>query len=113
VAASKFTERNRDALIECFAAGCSLPDAAAAVGINKTTIRGWLTRGRREEAGEFADFAQAVDGARERARVRLGRPMDSDELAHVVSAAARKGNTKAMRMRWEMLTEGRPGSCFR
>lgn len=109
MAASKFTPENRGALIERFAAGCSLPDAASACGLNETTVKKWLTRGRREDAGSYAEFAAAADQTRAEARARP-EPMDKDELALVVSEAARLGNTQAMKLRWEMLrTAEEPG----
>ena len=100
--ATKFTPDMRGALLERFAAGCSLPDAASACDLNPTTLKGWLARGRKEKATEYAEFAQAVDEAREGYKNRPV-PMDEDELVRVVSESARKGNTTAMKLRWEML----------
>jgi len=102
MAASKFSPEIRGALIERFASGCSLPDAATAVEINEQTLKGWLKRGRQEDDGDYAEFARAVDETREEARNRPD-PMDEDELARVVSQAARKGNTQAMKLRWDMI----------
>lgn len=106
MAASKFTAETRGALIERFAAGCTVTDAAIATDVREKTLKGWLTRGRKEESGDYADFAKAVDEARERARTRPD-PMDEAELARVVSESARKGNTQAMKLRWEMLNRRR------
>jgi hypothetical protein len=106
MAASKFTPEIRGALIERFAADCSLPDAANAVELNEKTLRGWLTRGRKDEVGPYSDFAKAVDEAKEEARNRPD-PMDEDELRLVVSESARKGNTQAMKLLWEILRTDR------
>jgi hypothetical protein len=99
---SKFTPENRGSLIERTAAGVSLPDAARATGIREATVKSWLTKGRRESSGEYAEFAAAIDRARESARSRP-EPMDADELARVVSEMARKGSVTAAKLRWEML----------
>jgi len=106
MASSKFTPKLRAQLLELFEAGCTVPDAAAAAGVNITTLKGWLTRGRRDESGEYAVFAAAVDEVREEARSRPV-PMDEDELVLVVSEAARRGNTQAMKLRYEMLEAAR------
>lgn len=102
MAVSLFTPEIRGALLERFAAGCSLPDAGHDVGVSEKTLKHWLTRGRKDGSGEYAEFAAAVDAARADVAARPA-PMDEAELAHVVSAAARKGNTQAMKLRWEML----------
>lgn len=104
--ASKFTPETRGAVIERTAAGVSLPDIASAIEVRLPTLKSWLTRGRREEAGEYHDFAQAVDSAREEAKNRP-EPMDEDELLRVVSEAARKGSVSAMKLRWEMILADR------
>jgi hypothetical protein len=82
--------------------GVSLADAAVAESARPETVRGWLRRGRRENAGPYADFAAGIDQARSEAESRP-EPMDADELAHVVSEQARKGSVQAMKLRWEML----------
>ena len=102
MAKSKFTPETRGALLERFAAGCSVPDAARATGLNDQTLKHWLKRGRQETTGPDLEVARAVDEARAAAKARP-EPMDEDELARVVSGAARKGNTQAMKLRWEML----------
>ncbi len=99
---SKFTPETRGALLERFAVGCSLRDATSAVGINETTVKRWLQRGRKGKSGAYVEFVQAVEQARDEAKKRP-QPMDDEELARVVSNAARKGNTQAMKLRWEML----------
>lgn len=95
--ASKFTPQIRGALLERFAAGCSIPDAAKATGVNEKTLKGWLTRGRSDEVGEYADFARDVDEARAMAKDLPGR-MDEDEFRQYLETAVRNGNTQAMKL---------------
>jgi transposase len=104
--ASKFTPEMRGALIERFAVGCTVADAASAVGVSEMTVKRWLARGRREKGTEYSQFTDAVDRAREEVKNRP-EPMDAEELARVVSTAARKGNTQAMKLRWEMIRADR------
>jgi IS30 family transposase len=100
--ASKFTPETRGVIIERTAAGVSLADISTALDIRLPTLKGWLTRGRREESGQYHDFAQAIESARDEAKARP-EPMDEDELLHVVSETARKGSVAAMKLRWEMI----------
>lgn len=109
MAASKFTPETRGALLERFAAGVSLADAARTLDLREPTVKGWLTRGRRESTGLYAEFVQAVEIAREEARNRP-EPMDEDELRRVVSETARKGSVQAMKLMWEMILADRQSS---
>lgn len=102
MAASKFTPETRGALLERFAAGVSLRDACRAIELREGTVKGWLTRGRREDSGAYAEFAAAVEAAREEAAARP-EPMDADELARAVSQMVRGGSVAAAKLRWEML----------
>ena len=103
---SKFTPEARGALLERTAAGVPLADACRAVGLREATVKGWLTRGRREGSGEYAAFVEALEEARVEVRSRPA-PMDEEELARVVSTAARAGSVQAMKLRWLMLARGR------
>ena len=89
-------------LIERTAAGVSLPDACRALDLRESTVKGWLTRGRREEDGDYAEFVAAIEQARQEARERPG-PMDRDELRLEVSRAARAGSVQAMKLMLEIL----------
>lgn len=102
--AGKFTPQNRGALIQRFASGCTIPDACSAVGISEKTVKGWLTRGRREDGSDsdYAQFADAVDEAREAAKV-APEPMTEEEHRLAVSKSARLGNLKALDLYWKML----------
>ena len=102
MSASKFTPEIRGALLERIAAGVSLSDAARAAEVREATVKGWLTRGRREASGDYSDFARRVDEARAAAEERP-EPMGTDELAIVVSEMVRKGSVQAAKLRWEML----------
>lgn len=102
MAASKFIPEHRDALIEHTAAGRSLRCACRALGFREATVKGWLTRGRREAAGPYTEFAAAVEQARQAAQARPG-PIGADELARVVSEQARAGSVQAMHLRWAQL----------
>ena len=89
---SKFTPEVRGALIERFAAGVSTEDAARALGPaqdGQGLAHPWSAEGE----GEYADFAEAVERAREAARERPG-PMNEDELARVVSRDVGKGSVQ-------------------
>lgn len=103
-------ERAAPVLVEAFAAGCSTRDAACAAGVGERTVKRWLTDGRRDPAGRYGAFAAAVAGARARA-VEPGPPLDAHELAVLVSEQARKGNTAAMRLRWQMLQAEREAAA--
>ncbi len=102
MSATKFTPQARGALIERVASGVSLTDAARAIGLREKTVKGWITRGRREDEGDYTEFAQRIEQARREADERP-QPMDPDELARVVSEAARRGSVAAMKLRHEQL----------
>lgn len=97
MAASKFTPEARGALLERFSAGLSLPEAARAVGVNEKTLKGWLTRGRREDIGAYGEFAVAVDAARADAEQRPA-PMTAEEFQAKLDEAVRAGSVQAMKL---------------
>ncbi len=103
--ASKFTPEIRGALIERFAGGATVEEAARAADLSTKTLKRWLTRGRRED-GEFAEFTAAVENAREQARNRPD-PMTPEEHRLVVSESARNGSVQAMKLYWEMICADR------
>ena len=102
MATSKFTPANRETFAALTEDGLTIADAARVTGIGEKTAKRWLARGRRETSGEYRDFADAVERARE-ARDEAEPPLDQAELKAVVSRAARKGSVQAMKLRWEML----------
>ena|GEM_PF-6772797 len=78
MSASKFTPEVRGGLIERTAAGVSLRDASRAVGVREATVKSWITRGRGEDEGDYAEFVAAVDTVRTEARDRPG-PLTREE----------------------------------
>ncbi len=109
MARSKFTPETRGAVIERFAIGMNLREISHAVELNEQTLRGWLTRGRKEEAGDYADFAAAVDNAKAEAAARP-EPLTEDEHRRLVAEACRKGSVSAMKLAWEMILDDRKPS---
>lgn len=99
-----FTSEARYGVVIRLAAGGSLVDACGELGLSEATVKGWLTRGRRETSGEYSAFAVAVEQARQ---VWASRPeaMTEAELAVAVSERAREGVVSAMELRWKMLTK--------
>lgn len=104
--AGKFTDDLSAQFVERFRAGVSLEDACRDLEMRPQTVKNWLSRGRKEPDGTYGPFAAAVDEAREQAKAEEP-PMDADELARVVSRAARKGSVAAMKLRDEMLERER------
>ncbi len=90
-------------------AGCSLRDAAREAGVAPRTVKRWLARGRREQAGAHQEFTEAVEkvwAARE-LPASDDPPMGDGELRVAVSEAARAGSVPAMKLYWEMLLADR------
>ncbi len=106
MSATKFTPEIRGEIIERTSAGVSLRDIGHATGVQMITIQKWLRRGREEEAGEFAEFAAAVDSARKAANDRP-EPLTDDEHARLVAKAARNGSVAALKLAWEMILADR------
>ena len=94
--ASKFTPETRERILARLELGVSYRDAAAAAGIRPETARSWLTRGRRQGSGDYADFAQAVEKAR--ASRDSQPPMSADEFREHLEAAVRGGSVQAMKL---------------
>lgn len=97
MAESRFTDPVRGGLLDRIAAGASLVDACRDVGVREKTVKGWITRGRREEAGDYAAFVAAVDAARAEAQAAPG-PMTAEEFRAQVERAVRAGSVQAMRL---------------
>jgi hypothetical protein len=102
MAASKFTPEILEGLVELVTDGLTIKDAALAMEVREKTVRNWLAKGRSEDDGPHAAFAEAIEEAQQEAEVRE-EPMDRDELLLVVSKAARKGSVQAMKLMEEML----------
>jgi len=102
MAASKFTTEITEGLIELIGDGLTIKDAALAMEVREKTVRNWLAKGRSDEDGPHAAFAEAIEEAQQEAEGQE-EPMDRDELLLVVSKTARKGSVQAMKLMEEML----------
>lgn len=105
MAASKFTPEMTEGIIELVTDGLTIKDAALAMEVREKTVRNWLAKGRSEEDGPYAAFAESIEEAQQEAE-STEEPMDRDELMIVVSKAARKGSVQAMKLMEEMLRRG-------
>jgi transposase-like protein len=107
MALSKFTEANRAILLDRFAAGVTVEEAARGLDLYPKTVKGWLTRGRRETEGPYAEFAEAVAAAREEAKAAAANVMTRDEFDEHLAKAVRAGSVQAMKLYWEIDRERR------
>jgi IS30 family transposase len=103
--ASRFTPENRASLVQRFEAGASLPDAARALGLRPATVKEWLRRGKREDGGSYAEFAAAVEAARQRHAEHP--PMTRAEFQQHLDRAVRSGSVAAMKLWAEIDRENR------
>ena len=94
-------EQHSEAVLDAIRDGVSIPDAARQVDVGVPTVKGWLSRGRKDPRSKYGAFAARVDAAlTERKLPAQGdRPADRDELLLLGSRAARTGNVHAMRLR--------------
>jgi hypothetical protein len=99
---SKFTSDNCQAIVELIFDCVSISDAARETGINVKTVKNWLSKGRAEGEGPYADFAESVDRARGEVEQRE-LPGTEEELRRVVWRAAKGGSVAAQKLYWEML----------
>ena len=90
---SKFTPYNRAAVVAHLRRGGAMAEVCRDLDVRLKTAEGWLTRGRREEQGDYADFAEKVEAAREEAR---RANLDEDDVIKLLEKAARKGSVTAM-----------------
>lgn len=95
----RFTPETRGAVLQGLNAGLTLAESAQRAGLPEQTLKNWLTQGRREADTEHADFAAAVDAARERA---ARAPMDDREFRGCLNAAVRAGSVQAMKLWWSV-----------
>lgn len=101
---SQFVPENRAAVVARLELGQALDDAAEAAGLKSATVRGWIARGRREEEGEYREFAEAVTTARSETQIEAMTP---EEHRIKVSEVARRGNVQALKLYWEMILADR------
>lgn len=78
-------------------AGASLADAARAAGVHPSTVKTWMTRGRAEEIGAYAEFVAEVEAARAR-HAEKSAPMSRSEFQQRLDAAVRAGSVTAMKL---------------
>jgi hypothetical protein len=97
VSAPKFTPQTRALLLAGLRTGLTLAEACSDVAVAPDTVKFWLKRGRREAGTDYAQFAEAVDLAREAAATAT---MDENEFRAHVNAAVRRGSVTAMRLWW-------------
>jgi transposase len=60
---TKLTQPIHDLIVKYIKAGNYVETAAAAAGINKSTLYDWLKRGQQDKSGIYADFSNAVEMA--------------------------------------------------
>lgn len=88
-------------LLTAIASGASVADASRHVGVAERTVKGWLTRGRREPDSKYGPFAQEADEVREN-RPALDTGSEEDLRAACWQAVV-NGSIPAMRLYWEMI----------
>jgi hypothetical protein len=94
-ARTKFTPENRAVILTQLRNGGSLAGACRDIDVRLKTAEGWLTRGRRERDGDYADFAQAVDEAR---AVHERAGMSPEDFDRHLAKAVRAGSVQAMKL---------------
>lgn len=109
MAASKFTSTNRAAVVERIAGGATVVEAARGAGIRPATLKGWLTRGRRDREGPYCAFAAAVAEARERIRDARATELTDEEFEQHLARAVRAGHVQAMKLWSDRQRERRGG----
>jgi hypothetical protein len=98
-------EEHSEAALNLIRDGASIPDAARELEIGEPTIKGWLSRGRKDPRSKYGGFAASVGQAFTERQLPSNddRPADRDELLLLASRAARAGNVQAMRLLAELL----------
>ena len=103
---SRFTPEARGAVLQGLSAGLTLGEAAERAGLPVQTVKNWCTQGRCEIGTPHAEFALAVEAAREAA----GRAaMSEQEFRGCVARSVRAGSVQAMRLWWAIHVEERAG----
>ena len=77
------------------AAGVSIAEASRATGLREKTVKDWLTKGRRKDGTDYADFAERIDQARSETVDRpeprwTPRSLRGSSLKPLVAAASRR-----------------------
>jgi hypothetical protein len=84
---TKFSPEITGKILQAFRMGCYIQDAAAAVGIPVTTVRGWIKRGQEAKSGAYAEFAVDVEIAQGLARVSAIKTIQKEALVDWKAAA--------------------------
>lgn len=92
---SRFTDEIRAQIVASVAAGASLPDAARAAGVHPSTVKGWVTRGRRGD-NPYAEFVGELEAARQDREP--DEPMTAEEFRRHLDGAVRAGSVSAMKL---------------
>lgn len=90
--------------------GVSFKDAAVAEQVKPETARSWLTRGRGEDEGPYADFALEVEEARDRAQAAAAEEMTEEEFHRHLAKAIRNGSVQAMKL-WHEIIRAEGGAA--
>jgi len=107
----KFGPSARVTVVEHMADGCTLAEAATRAQVPLSTVKYWITRGKREDIGPYHDFDAAIAAARD-ASERACRfpqtdgpeastdpePMTPAEFRHHLEGAVRAGSPPAMKL---------------
>lgn len=98
MSARRFSDDVTKAIVARIEHGVSFKDAAIAEQVKPETARSWLTKGRRESTGAYAEFAAAVEEARAKAEAAATKPMTDDEFNEHLASAVRNGSVQAMKL---------------
>jgi transposase-like protein len=86
-------------IVAAVKAGASLSDAAREHDVAERTVKGWLTKGRKDSGSRYANFAFVIDLIRElRDEPQPDEPVDDAEVQLHLSRAIRNGSVQAMKV---------------
>lgn len=94
---SLFTPEATAAVLAGVQGGLTIAEAAEQAGLAYATVRNWLAQGRGESGTAHAQFAAAVDAAREEAREA---ELTREEFDQRLARAVRNGSVQAARLWW-------------
>lgn len=93
--AERFTSERRERVLTLLEVGRNVEEAAAAVGVNPSTVHRWAARGRAKPAGDAGEFARRFDAFRAgEADANLSR----EDLLRLLERSARRGSVQAIRL---------------
>lgn len=100
----RFTPERRERLLTLIEAGRTLEAACADVEIARGTVQKWRARGRQDESGEWAVFAERLDGLLQGTGPER---LAEEDVIGLVEAAARRGSVTAMKVLLDRFKEAR------